>query len=83
MKKSHAEPTTAKNLEDKFDRGEEVLDYFDAGKARIVRPRSQAAGKVKSAGAYSGKSESAQRTVIREEPASPKKKSSRKLNRPD
>ena len=28
MKKSRAEPTTAKNLEGKFERGEDVLDYF-------------------------------------------------------
>jgi hypothetical protein len=34
MKKSQAESTTAKNLEEKFDRGEDVLDYFNARKAR-------------------------------------------------
>ena len=33
MKRSQAKPTTAKNLEDKFDRGEEVLDYFEVTKA--------------------------------------------------
>jgi hypothetical protein len=32
MRKSQAEPTTAKNLEEKFDRGEDTLDYFDAEK---------------------------------------------------
>jgi len=32
MKKSQGEATTAKNLEEKFDRGEDVLDYFDVGK---------------------------------------------------
>jgi hypothetical protein len=37
MKKSQAEPTTAKNLEDKFDRGEDVLDYFEVTEARIRR----------------------------------------------
>lgn len=26
--------TTAKNLETRFDAGEEILDYFDPGKAR-------------------------------------------------
>ena len=41
MKKSQARPTTAKNLEDRFDRGEDVLDYFDVGKARIVDPQSK------------------------------------------
>jgi len=41
MKKSQAEPTTAKNLEDKFDGGEEVLDYFEVTKARVINPRSK------------------------------------------
>jgi hypothetical protein len=41
MKKSHADRTTAKNLEDKFDRGENVLDYFDVSKARVVDPQSK------------------------------------------
>src|SRR5438874_5039420 len=41
MKKSHAEATTAKNLEEKFDRGEDVLDYFDAKKARLVKPQAE------------------------------------------
>ena len=48
MKKSHANPTTTKNLEEKFDRGENVLDYFDVRKARVVDPqvkRSVAKGK--------------------------------------
>lgn len=41
MKKSQAEATTAKNLEEKFDRGEDVLDYFDLKKARVIDPRSK------------------------------------------
>ena len=41
MKKSRAEATTAKNLEEKFDRGEDVLDYFDAKKARLVKPQAE------------------------------------------
>jgi hypothetical protein len=48
MKKSQANPTTTKNLEQKFDRGESVLDYFDVRKARVVDPqvkRSVAKGK--------------------------------------
>lgn len=32
MKKSQAEGTIAKNLEAKFERGEDVLDYFDVRK---------------------------------------------------
>jgi len=41
MKKSQADPTTARNLEGKFDRGEDVLDYFDVRKARIIDPQSK------------------------------------------
>jgi len=37
MRKSQDKVTTAKNLEEKFDRGEDVLDYFDVRKARVVR----------------------------------------------
>jgi hypothetical protein len=44
MRKSRTEPTTAKNLEEKFDRGEEVLDYFDVRKARVIRPRATSPG---------------------------------------
>ena len=39
MKKPHANRTTKKNLEEKFDRGENVLDYFDVRNARLVDPR--------------------------------------------
>jgi hypothetical protein len=31
----------AKNLERKFDRGEEVLYYFDVQKARVINPKSK------------------------------------------
>ena len=41
MKKSSAEPTTAENLEQRFDRGEEVLDYFDVRSARVIKPQSK------------------------------------------
>jgi hypothetical protein len=41
LKKSQAETTTAKNLEDKFDRGEAVIDYFDFGKAHAINPKSK------------------------------------------
>jgi hypothetical protein len=41
MKKSQADATTAKNLEEKFDRGEDVLDYFDVRKARVIDPQSK------------------------------------------
>jgi hypothetical protein len=41
MKKSQDKETTAENLEEKFDRGEEVLDYFDVRKARVINPNSK------------------------------------------
>ena len=44
MKKSQGDPTTAKNLEDKFDRSEDVLDYFDAENARVTTPESSSSG---------------------------------------
>jgi hypothetical protein len=48
MKKSQGEATIAKNLEDKFDRGEDVLDYFDVRKARVINAQSKgSAGKKK------------------------------------
>jgi len=40
MKKSQGDATTAKNLQDKFDRGEDVLDYFNVRKARLIDPGS-------------------------------------------
>ena len=42
MKRSQADQTTAKNLEEKFDRGEEVLDYFEVTRACVINPRSKA-----------------------------------------
>ena len=40
------QPTTAKNLEDKFDRGEDVLDYFDVVRtARVIKPQPAAKAK--------------------------------------
>jgi hypothetical protein len=75
MRKSQTEPTTAKNLERKFDRGEEVLDYFDVRKARVIEPQSRApVVKAKSSGAYSVKPNSGQRAVVREKSASYRKK---------
>ena len=41
MKKSQTNATTAKNLEDKFGRGEDVLDYFDVRKARVINPQAK------------------------------------------
>jgi hypothetical protein len=70
MKKSQTEPTTAKNLEEKFEGGEDVLDYFDVPKARIISPESDAAST--GAPAYSEKHVSG--TVVRENSARYRKK---------
>jgi hypothetical protein len=75
MKKSQAKPTTAQNLEHKFDAGEDVLDYFDVRKARVIEPQSGApVVKVKSPGAYSAKPNSGPRAAVRENSASYRKK---------
>jgi hypothetical protein len=42
MKRSKAEPTSAENLEAKFDRGEEVIDYFETQKAKTILPQKRA-----------------------------------------
>jgi hypothetical protein len=75
MKKSRVEPTTAKNLERKFDEGEEVLDYFDVRKSRVVEPQPSASVvKVKSSGAYSANANSGRSHVVRENSARYRKK---------
>ena len=33
--------TTAGNLEEKFDRGEDVLDYFDVQRAEVINPKTK------------------------------------------
>ena len=63
MKKSQDEATTAKNLEEKFDRGEDVLDYFDVGKARWLNPKS----KEKAKSTYPAKRNSARHTIERQD----------------
>ena len=67
MKKSQPEPTRAKNLEEKFDRGEEVLDYFDLPKAQVIKPRS-ASSRAKAKFAYPPKS-NVRGAVVREKSA--------------
>jgi hypothetical protein len=60
--------TTAKNLGDKFDRGDEVLDYFEVTKARVINPRSKGSvGKTKFA--YPAKRNSDRRAAGREKSA--------------
>jgi hypothetical protein len=68
MKKSLADQTTAKNLEDKFDRGEDMLDYFEVTKARVINPRSKGSV-VKAKFAYPAKRNSDRRAAVREKSA--------------
>jgi len=68
MKRPQAESTTANNLEDKFDRGEEVLDYFEVTKARVINPRSKGSI-VKTKFAYPAKRNSKGPAVVREKSA--------------
>jgi hypothetical protein len=68
MKKSQAEVTTAKNLEKRFDGGDDVLDYFDVKKARVVNPKSERST-AKSRFAYPMKRYSKRPAVAREKPA--------------
>ena len=72
MKKSEGETTTAKNLEEKFDRGEDVLDYFDVRKERVVD--SQSKGSAKAKFAYPVKRNSKFTASVREKLAGYRKK---------
>ena len=74
MKKSQAEATTARNLEEKFDRGEEVLDYFDVRKARVIDPQSKRATS-KTKFSYPAKRDDKRPAVVREKSARYRKKS--------
>ena len=68
MKRSQADQTTAKNLEEKFDRGDDVLDYFDVRKARVIRPSAKAKF------VYPVKRSSKRPTAVREKSAHYRKK---------
>lgn len=72
MPKSQAKKTTADNLEEKFDRGEDVLDYFDLRKARVVDSQSKTGDK--ETFAYPVKPNSVRRAVVREKAARYRKK---------
>ena len=73
MKRLQDKKTTADNLEEKFDRGEEVLDYFELTKARVINPRSKASV-VKTKFAYPAKRKSDRRAAVREKSAHYRKK---------
>ena len=72
MGRSQDKRTTAENLEEKFDRGEDVLDYFDVSKARVVRPESES--KANSEFAHTVKRNSIRHAVVREKSARYRKK---------
>jgi hypothetical protein len=72
MKSSRDNKTTAQNLEERFDRGENVLDYFDLSKARVVHLQSKNAAKKKLA--YLVKEDSHRRAMVREKSARYRKK---------
>ena len=72
MPKSQDKKTTAKSLEEKFDHGEDVLDYFDLKKAQVVDP--QAKSSVQQKFGYSMKRNSQRRAVVREKSAGYRKK---------
>jgi hypothetical protein len=65
MKKLPANPTTAENLEGKFDRGDDVLDYFDMREAHVVVSRAEQAG-AKSKSAYASKRGTSRRAAVAE-----------------
>ena len=71
MAKSQDKRTTAENLEEKFDRGADVLDYFDLPKARVIRRNRNASKQFE----YPVKRNSGHRAVVRQKSAGfPKKK---------
>ena len=67
MPRSQDKSTTAENLEEKFDGDEDVLDYFEVRKARVVDPQSKSNAKEKLA--YPVKRSPDRRAVVREKSA--------------
>jgi len=73
MKKLQTRQTTAENLEEKFDRGDDVLDYFDVPEAYVVAsPAEKSSAKSKSA--YVSKRGTPRRPAVAETSPSYKKK---------
>jgi hypothetical protein len=72
MPESQDKRTTAKNLEEKFDRGEDVLDYFDVANARVIRPEPKTSAKEEIG--YPVKRNAARSAVVREKAARYRKK---------
>ena len=65
MKKSQADATTARNLEEKFNRREDVLDYFNVRKACVIDPQSKSSIS-KTKFSYPVKRKSKRPAVVRE-----------------
>jgi hypothetical protein len=63
MPRSQDKRTTARNLEQKFDRGEDVLDYFDLRKAAVVDPQGKKSA-AKTKFTYSVKRNAKRRAVL-------------------
>jgi hypothetical protein len=68
MPRSQDKRTTAENLEEKFDRGENVLDYFEVTEARVINPRSKGSV-VKTKFAHPTKRNTDRRAAVREKSA--------------
>jgi hypothetical protein len=68
MPRSQDKRTTAENLEEKFDRGENVLDYFEVTEARVINPRSKGSV-VKTKFAHPAKRNTDRRAAVREKSA--------------
>jgi hypothetical protein len=73
MKKLQTRKTTAGNLEEKFARGDDVLDYFEVGKARIVVSPAQPSGAKPGSGSVSQR-RPRRRVAVAETPPPYKKK---------
>ena len=67
MGSSQDKRTTSENLEGKFDRGEDVLDYFDVRKGRVVDPQSKSGARNKFP--YPAKRNAKTPAVVREKSA--------------
>jgi hypothetical protein len=65
--------TTAGNLEAKFDRGEDMLDYFDVRRAQVTNPKTKQS-KTGAKVSYPAKQNGARRAVVREKAARYRKK---------
>jgi hypothetical protein len=65
MKKPQTEVTTAKNLVERFDRGDDVLDYLDVKKVRVLGPRSKGST-AKTTFSYPAKRDSKRPAAVRE-----------------